>query len=69
MLFITGSRYPLPGGIQGSMLLQHEALPGRRAKANTCANTITFPVNERYSTEDSTIFTYNLADDIFDGPG
>ena len=67
--FITGSRYPLPGGIQGSMLFQHEALPGTRVKANTCANTITFQVNERYSAEDSTIFTSNLADDIFDGPG
>ena len=67
--FITGSRYIPPEGIKGSMLFQHDVLHGERAKANTCGNTITFPVNKCYSSENSVEFTRNFADDIFDAPG
>lgn len=50
------------------MLFQHDVLHGARAKANTCGNTVTFPVNKRYSSEDSSEFSSNFTDDIFDGP-
>lgn len=68
MQFITGSCYVPPGRIEGSMLFVHDTLHGARAKANTCGNTVTFPVNKRYSSENSSEFTSNFADDIFDGP-
>ena len=67
--FITGSRYPPPGGIKGEVEFTHDALHGARSKSNTYANSICFPVNNRYATEDSAIFISNLADDIFEGPG
>ena len=67
--FITGSRYPPPGGIQGGVEFQHDPLPGARCKVNTCANFICFPVNDRYTSEDSGVFVSNFADDIFEGPG
>jgi hypothetical protein len=67
--FITGSRYPPPGGIEGSIDFKGDTLPGARVKSNTCANCLTIPLNARYATEDSAIFTSNFADDIFEGPG
>ena len=67
--FITGSRFPPPGGIKGALDFTHDALHGARCKSNTCANSIRFPVNDRYATEDSAVIVSNFADDIFDGPG
>ena len=66
--FITGSRYVPPGGLKGSMLFAHDVLHGARAKANTCGNTVTFPVNKRHCSDNPAEFTSNFADDIFDGP-
>ena len=67
--FITGSRHQPPGNLKGKVAFKHDALHGERCKSNTCGNIITFPVNDRYASEDSDIFTSNFADDIFDGPG
>ena len=66
--FITGCRFVPPGGIEISMLFEHNVLHGARVKANTCGNTFTFPVNKRYNCENSSEFTCHFADDIFDGP-
>ena len=67
--FITGSQHPPPGGLKGKVTFKHDAQHGERCKSNTCGNYITFPVNNRYTSEDCNIFTSNFADDIFDGPG
>lgn len=67
--FATGLRYPPPGGCKGSVEFIHDALPGRRAKGNTCANSFCFPINARYASEDCDVFISNFADDIFEGPG
>jgi hypothetical protein len=66
--FITGSRFPPPGLLKGALEFTHDALHGARCKSNTCANSIRFPVNDRYATDDSAVFVSNFADDIFDGP-
>jgi hypothetical protein len=67
--FATGLRYPPPGGCKGAIEFMHDTLPGTRAKANTCANSFSFPINDRYASEDSGVFVSNFADDIFEAPG
>ena len=66
--FITGCRFVPPGGVGISVLFEHNVLHGARVKANTCGNTFIFPVNKRYSCENSPGFTCHFADNIFDGP-
>ena len=66
--FATGLRYPPPGGCKGAIEFMHDTLTGTRAKANTCANSLCFPTNDRYASEDCGVFVSNFADDIFDGP-
>ena len=46
-----------------------EVQQGQRMKANTCAVSLSIPVNERYTRDESNIVVENFGDDIFESPG
>ena len=68
--FISGaSHLPADGFHGGCIQFIHTAERGQRVKANTCGLQLSIPMNERYFTEDSSVFVSNFADDIFDSQG
>ena len=66
--FISGARYLPPGGFEGTIKFAHDVNRGQRVAANTCALTLTIPVNDRYCSDNSAAFISNMGDDIFDSP-
>lgn len=67
--FLSGASHLPCGSIHGSIHFIHDVEKGQRVKANTCALELAIPVNNRYLSEESSVFIANLADDIFDGQG
>ena len=66
--FISEARYLPPGGFEGTIKFAHNVKRGQRVAANTCALTLTIPVNDRYCSDNSAVFTSNMGDDRFDSP-
>ena len=64
--FLSGARHLPPGGFCGTIQFVHDATEGQRLKANTCALKLCIPVNDRYCSDNSSVFVANMADDIFD---
>ena len=66
--FLTGCKFLPVGGLgkQGKIFFTHNCQQGTRVLISTCAITVTFPVNDRYSTDN---FAMNLSDDILQSPG
>ena len=67
--FLTGFRNVPLGGIEGSIVLDHDILKGARVKANTCTFQLAITVNKRYYTDESATFISHYANDILDGQG
>lgn len=67
--FLSGSRFFPTWGMKGEIDFLHEVQQGHRMKANTCAVSLSIPVNERYTSDDSNIVAENFGDDIFESPG
>ena len=67
--FLSGSRFFPTWGMKGEIDFLHEVQQGQRMKANTCAVSLSIPVNERYTSDDSNIVAENFGDDIFESPG
>ena len=67
--FLSGSRFLPTWGMEVEIEFLHGVPRGQRVKANTCGVIFSIPVNQRYTSDDSNVFTSNFGDDIFDSPG
>ena len=67
--FLSGSQFLPTWGMGVEIEFLHGVPQGQRVKANTCGAIFSIPVNQRYTSDDSNIFTSNFGDDIFDSPG
>ena len=67
LFFLTGSKF-LPSISIGSgrIIFDHDSDQERRISVSTCALKLTFPICERYMSEE---FTTNIMDDIISSPG
>ena len=67
--FMSGASHLPVSNLNGSITFIHGAAKGQRIKANNCSLQLSIPVNERYVTEESSVFISHFADNIFDSQG
>ena len=67
--FLSGSPFLSTWGMEVEIEFLHGVPRGQRVKANTCGVIFSIPVNQRYTSDDSNVFTSNFGDDIFYSPG
>ena len=67
--FLSGSRFLPTWGMEVEIEFLHGVPRGQRVKANMCGVIFSIPVNQRYTSDDSKVFTSNFGDDIFYSPG
>ncbi len=67
--FMSGASHLPVSNLNGSITFIHGAAKGQRIKANNCSLQLSIPVNERYVTEESSVFIPHFADNIFDSQG